>query len=191
MKTKLLGLVAGAVLLGVSQASAATLVGTTTTAMGIDGLVVDGLTYNVTFVNGSYNSVYASTPPTFSGNASAATDASAALAAALTSFSVTALSPLGTIVAPQNVVAPYSDSPPLVSAGVAECITSAGACTSSWTSADVVNFVDDSLTFTNTDYTVFAETPLPAALPLFATCLGAMGLLGWRRKRKAAALAPA
>jgi hypothetical protein len=31
-----------------------------------------------------------------------------------------------------------------------------------------------------------ATTPLPAALPLFATGLGVMGLLGWRRKRKAA-----
>jgi hypothetical protein len=31
------------------------------------------------------------------------------------------------------------------------------------------------------------QTPLPAALPLFATGLGALGLLGWRRKRKAAA----
>ena len=30
-------------------------------------------------------------------------------------------------------------------------------------------------------------TPLPAALPLFATGLGALGLLGWRRKRKHAA----
>jgi hypothetical protein len=30
-------------------------------------------------------------------------------------------------------------------------------------------------------------TPLPAALPLFATGLGALGLLGWRRKRRAAA----
>jgi hypothetical protein len=29
-----------------------------------------------------------------------------------------------------------------------------------------------------------AATPLPAALPLFATGLGALGLLGWRRKRK-------
>ena len=27
-------------------------------------------------------------------------------------------------------------------------------------------------------------TPLPAALPLFATGLGVLGLLGWRRKRK-------
>jgi hypothetical protein len=40
----------------------------------------------------------------------------------------------------------------------------------------------------NTDYTFGpippTTTPLPAALPLFATGLGAMGLLGWRRKRK-------
>jgi hypothetical protein len=39
-------------------------------------------------------------------------------------------------------------------------------------------------------FEIFATTtPLPAALPLFATGLGALGLLGWRRKRKAAALA--
>ena len=30
-------------------------------------------------------------------------------------------------------------------------------------------------------------TPLPAALPLFASGLGALGLLGWRRKRKKSA----
>jgi hypothetical protein len=29
-----------------------------------------------------------------------------------------------------------------------------------------------------------SPTPLPAALPLFATGLGALGLLGWRRKRQ-------
>jgi len=29
-----------------------------------------------------------------------------------------------------------------------------------------------------------ATTPLPAALPLFATGLSALGLLGWRKKRK-------
>jgi hypothetical protein len=34
-----------------------------------------------------------------------------------------------------------------------------------------------------------AGAPLPAALPLFATGLGAFGLLGWRRKKKSAALA--
>jgi hypothetical protein len=36
-----------------------------------------------------------------------------------------------------------------------------------------------------------AATPLPAALPLFATGLGALGLLGWRRKKKTTALAAA
>ena len=32
-----------------------------------------------------------------------------------------------------------------------------------------------------------AATPIPAALPLFASGLGALGLAGWRRKRKAKA----
>ena len=34
-----------------------------------------------------------------------------------------------------------------------------------------------------------AATPLPAALPLFAGGLGALGLFGWRRKKKSATLA--
>jgi hypothetical protein len=38
--------------------------------------------------------------------------------------------------------------------------------------------------------TPIPTVPLPATLPLFATGLGALGLLGWRRKRKAAAHDP-
>jgi len=37
------------------------------------------------------------------------------------------------------------------------------------------------------DFGPVSQTPLPAALPLFASGLGALGLLGWRRKRKIAA----
>jgi hypothetical protein len=33
------------------------------------------------------------------------------------------------------------------------------------------------------------QTPIPAALPLFATGIGGLGLLGWRRKRKVQAVA--
>jgi hypothetical protein len=40
--------------------------------------------------------------------------------------------------------------------------------------------------FTFTIEPAASATPLPAALPLFATGLGALGLLGWRRKRKGA-----
>jgi hypothetical protein len=46
-----------------------------------------------------------------------------------------------------------------------------------------------SISATNTafnldDLQFIQQTPLPAALPLFATGLGVMGLLSWRRKRK-------
>ena len=37
--------------------------------------------------------------------------------------------------------------------------------------------------------TIATATPLPAALPLFSSVLGVVGLLGWRRKRKAQAVA--
>jgi hypothetical protein len=38
------------------------------------------------------------------------------------------------------------------------------------------------------DYADTSVAPLPAALPLFATGLGGLGLLGWRRKRKVHAI---
>jgi hypothetical protein len=48
----------------------------------------------------------------------------------------------------------------------------------------------DSLTVNSlTINTPPAATPLPAALPLFGTGLGALGLFGWRRRRKARATA--
>jgi hypothetical protein len=46
------------------------------------------------------------------------------------------------------------------------------------------NYFDDTFVFTNV---TAANTPLPAALPLFATGCGGLGLLGWRRARKIAA----
>ena len=60
-----------------------------------------------------------------------------------------------------------------------------------------VAFEDTALSSSDLDYNdvqfVFTNvststTPLPAALPLFATGLGALGLLGWRRKRKTAVI---
>ena len=42
---------------------------------------------------------------------------------------------------------------------------------------------------TTFDFEAASATPLPAAFPLFVTGLGALGLFGWRRKRKGTALA--
>ena len=47
------------------------------------------------------------------------------------------------------------------------------------------DFDDMVVRITDPDPAPVAAVPLPAALPLFATGLGALGLLGWRRKRKA------
>jgi hypothetical protein len=44
-------------------------------------------------------------------------------------------------------------------------------------------------TFGNFTVSEVGATPLPAALPLFATGIGGLGLLGWRSKRKAQAVA--
>jgi hypothetical protein len=50
-------------------------------------------------------------------------------------------------------------------------------------------FVVASLNEFQAAFLVSTPTPLPAALPLFATGIGGLGLLGWSRKRKARAAA--
>jgi len=46
--------------------------------------------------------------------------------------------------------------------------------------AGISSYFDDTFVFTN----VATNTPSPAALPLFATGLGGLALLGWRKARK-------
>ena len=42
----------------------------------------------------------------------------------------------------------------------------------------------DGNTFYNATVTIAATTPLPAALPLFASGIGAIGLVAWRKRKK-------
>jgi hypothetical protein len=84
MKTKLLAYIAAVALLGVSQASAASLVGTDVGDItGVNGLVVNGVTYDVTFVTESYLDTYEFANPTFLNNLSGAQAAAGALAVVL------------------------------------------------------------------------------------------------------------
>ena len=77
-------------------------------------------------------------------------------------------------------------------------VTFSSLASQSWNTDVSPAFADFSHTFqySLTDFTsdsgfdyspTAAATPRPAALPLFATGLGALGVLGWRRKRKTAA----
>jgi len=56
-----------------------------------------------------------------------------------------------------------------------------------WFDININSFQTDTFNFNDT-VNVLDPVPLPGALPLFATGLGALGLLGWRRKKKRAAL---
>ena len=71
-------------------------------------------------------------------------------------------------------------------ASVLMATTGYGAAYSQGFDAVEASFVESGVP--NTQYAGFL-TPLPAALPLFAAGLGAMGLFGWRKKRKAQTLA--
>jgi hypothetical protein len=198
MKSKLLGLIACIALLDASQAEAATLVGQSTDASGIDDLVVDGVSYNVSFEHVNYGSVPGLNPSTFYGNPSGAFDASSALISALNSFGVTGLVDVpGSFVRNEDLVVPIVVNQFGLAVVGAQCISNSSGCVTGW---DQVNtsLPDNGMEIFPSDqefdFAVFsagAATPLPAALPLFATGLGAMGLLVWRKKRKGAELAAA
>src|SRR5881398_3609911 len=82
----ILGLISAVLLIVTSTAHATlVLVGTTTNPTGINGIVVDGVTYNTTFLTADVAS------PLFSFGTQASTDATNALAAALNSLGVTHL----------------------------------------------------------------------------------------------------
>jgi hypothetical protein len=174
---------------------AATLVGTTDDASGINGLVIDGVTYNATFVNGSYNSVYASTPPTFLCNpgCAGANDAVAVLLSALNSLNVIDL--VGLSPSSGGIGAPTYGAliPEVVGSGIVDSIYAGcgtypnGNCVAGTWSNDAGIFTEVGSTYPYDDYVVFTAvtaTPLPATVPLFITGLAGLGLLGRRKKRK-------
>jgi hypothetical protein len=169
------GLLLGA-LISAPAAQAVTLIGTTSNPTGIDGLVVDGTTYNVTFVAGSYNTVYSGAPPTFFGNEPGAGDAATALTSALNTLDVQPTSPLGAF------LVPYSNT-----AGL-DAATYANYNGSNFSAADLT-YETDTTNYSYLDYTSFvavAAVPEPSTWMMLILGFAVLGFMTYRRKSKPA-----
>jgi hypothetical protein len=104
------------------------------------------------------------------------------------SYSVPPVSGFNAVV--NNITFSFVESPNCCSAstdnfGIVWNYTT-GAATNMFYAVPSIPNVFESRTASVFSFTPVGAVPLPAALPLFATGLGAWGLLGWRRKRKAA-----
>ncbi len=203
MKFKLFGLVAWIVLLGVPRVEATpitynvdivgtlwgSIVGTITTDGTIGPLAAGNITnWDLTVVGGEF--IPPSTIRTFTGQVIGPPSGT-------TSY-VGHDTPLGVLVGSATTLTfSFSDATP----GIFEIQTLQGCCTLtafSFQDAGNVDLAGGEI-FVDADGVVvnlccaapsdvvgtagISSTPLPAALPLFTTGLGGLGLLGWRRKR--------
>jgi hypothetical protein len=190
MKSNFLAFFVTLALLGVSQASATTLLGTPSNASGVDGLIVDGVSYNVAFIRGSYSDAYAVSPPPFLFAPDGARDASIALDEAFRALAVTGLFGF-----PANdlrlefVLVPFSPQADVVT--VYEMFCHVTCSDADWYVSGLTQVVSIGSTLPVSKFAVFAPslstTPLPSAITFFAPGLAVLGLLAWRRKRDAAA----
>jgi hypothetical protein len=175
MNSKVLGLLAAAVM-GVSGVAAATpvLVGTTTDPTGIDGLVVDGTTYDVAFSITTLN--------TFTQGTTQSTESEISLANALNNLGVTALG--GATAGIYFIDVDMTVGTKLFDADY--CKGDVVGCTAgTWLPS---TFVDLSLGNNSQYYLAaadFAPVPVPASIWLILSGLAGLGLTGWRRGQTA------
>jgi hypothetical protein len=181
-------------MVAVDRSHASTLVGTVGDASGIDGLSVDGVLYDVTFEHESYNAIFLETPPIFLNNQKLGDAASDALAAALHGLGVWGLMGISSTKS-QTIATPVAFPLPAYRNEVFASLVLGGGKRLYPPTTPITNWeadhtfrlpteLRDSFVYPRLDYAVWTTaTPIPAALPLFATGLGMSGLFGWRRKR--------
>jgi PEP-CTERM motif len=163
-------------------AQALTLVGSASFPTGVDGLAVDGTTYNVTFTPGSYNTVFPGPPPTFDGSGTGAADAANALAAALNSLIATPPNITVAEYIPEETLGTYFYGTDVYLAGNAPFLTG--------TAVQQVNFVNlVNPPITETGFAVFtpvAAVPEPSTWAMMILGFAGIGFLAYRRNSKPA-----
>jgi hypothetical protein len=165
---------------------AATLVGTQSHATGINDLVIGTTNYDVTFVDVSYNALFATTPPTFLGDATDANLAATEIGNFLTSAGVQ-----GVGANSELVLVPYE----VLNGTTSQSFFVYGLATlppSGWVNNGLLQ---PSPVTAPEEYAVFVDPPGPApgpiagvGLPGLVVFIGSGVLVWWRRKRNATAL---
>jgi hypothetical protein len=147
-----------------------TLLGSTTMPTGIDGLVVDGTTYNVTFSTTTLNS--------FTDGSTLSIDATNALAAALNTLGVTELDgQTGT-----DYLLDVDNSLAFFNGASCSGQLTDGCRTGNWGFSIDSNKQFKSFLGTYTEAADFTPVPEPGTVGLFGMALLAVGGLGLRRK---------
>jgi hypothetical protein len=164
-----------AIALPSASAWAVTLVGTTSNPTALDGLVVDGAIYNVTFLTGvPYKDAYPlGSPPPFYGNQTGASDAAAAITAAFNDF--------GVHTAWGDVLIPYS-----VNLDVEDGAVVTGFPSPDFRS-DLYQSVNDEFVVGNFEhYTQFAQirgaVPETSTWAMMLLGFAGLGLMAYRRR---------
>jgi hypothetical protein len=165
-------------------ARAATLVGSSITffATGVDGLVIDGTTYNVTFTQGSYNSVFSATPPTFLNNAPGALDAANALASALDTLIGPYIGFFDELIPSSNSLVSFDGLQVAASSGTDYSVVPGGNFDFTQESSDLFSTPISVQGFAV--FSVVSPVPVPSTWALFLTGLAGIGFVASRASKK-------
>jgi hypothetical protein len=169
-----------------SAHAAVTLVGTQTDLTGIDGLVIDGNTYNVDFVGGSYNSVYSSVLPTFFGNATGASDAAVAIASALNTLDPTAETESVGIFIPDTIMFTVDNQGFQLEHNFNQPFFTG---TYSINTSTVLGGVENGSLAVYTEFSQVTAVPLPATWALLILGVFGLGVVAYRPRSKPMLLA--
>ncbi len=149
---------------------------------GILGLPVGPVTYNISFEFGSYTEKF----PANELFADADAIAGAAVFALNNEAGPPLLDPLGTFMGTLFLVPKAVGPGTLISVASGSCFLSAFPnCGNPWTTTGGITAIV--ATGGSGVWAVPSPVPLPAALPLFGSALAMLGIVGWRRRRQAAA----